>query len=304
MRLFGILIFTLATWSSFGQNQPCVSLFVNFEEPVPNWCDFELFIDTIDNPNNIWQVGTPSKSTFDSAFSFPKAILTDTIDYYPTNDTSVFVITKTAENGFEFSYNAVLDFNYRVETDSLNDFGMIEFSPDNGGLWVNLLEDSVYSNQLDWQDHPPTLTGSSEGWKNAKIDLAGLFELSFGDTVQYRFTFISDGIADSLDGLMFDDIYLWEAVLDVEENHLQSPNSKVYPNPANESFQVEFENSKNDQFEFVLLDAFGREVYRELTTSNQLLVSSQQFADGIYHYRLIGIEPKRNMSGIVVISNR
>jgi len=45
-----------------------------------------ITIDT--QANNIWQVGKPAKSQFNSAYSIPNAIVTDTLHPYPSNITS------------------------------------------------------------------------------------------------------------------------------------------------------------------------------------------------------------------------
>ena len=47
-----------------------------------------LNIDT--SNQNIWQIGRPSKIFFDSAYSKEKAIVTDSINFYPVNNCSYF----------------------------------------------------------------------------------------------------------------------------------------------------------------------------------------------------------------------
>ncbi len=61
-----------------------------------------LYIDTVSNPNNIWQVGIPQKTIFTDAYSPPNVIVTDTTNPYPVNDTSVFMIPHLADNGFMY----------------------------------------------------------------------------------------------------------------------------------------------------------------------------------------------------------
>ena len=51
----------------------------------------QIEIDT-SNAGNIWQIGQPDKAIFDSAFSAPNAIVTDTVNYYPINDSSSFIL--------------------------------------------------------------------------------------------------------------------------------------------------------------------------------------------------------------------
>src|SRR5687768_4104081 len=50
-----------------------------------------ISIDTA--AGNIWQIGIPQKVIFDSAATVPNAIVTDTINNYPVNNTSTFTIS-------------------------------------------------------------------------------------------------------------------------------------------------------------------------------------------------------------------
>src|SRR4051812_30284690 len=72
-----------------------------------------FYIDSLQT-NNIWQLGKPSKPVFDSAYSKPLALVTDTLHPYPINNTSSFiVIDNTDDCNF-----AGVDFWHRFNTDS------------------------------------------------------------------------------------------------------------------------------------------------------------------------------------------
>ncbi|MFI5135825.1 MAG: hypothetical protein ACHQD9_08235 [Chitinophagales bacterium] len=58
---------------------------ITFETP-----DSLLKIDT--TAGNIWEIGRPHKIFFDSAYSLPNAIVTDTLNPYPINNFSTFTI--------------------------------------------------------------------------------------------------------------------------------------------------------------------------------------------------------------------
>ena len=49
-------------------------------------------IDTTTYHHNIWQIGAPHKTVFSAAYTAPNVIITDTVNHYPVNDTSVFTI--------------------------------------------------------------------------------------------------------------------------------------------------------------------------------------------------------------------
>lgn len=198
-----------------------------------------VYIDTVSNQNCIWQIGKPMKSIFNSAYSFPNAIVTDTFNSYPINDTSSFIIfhdrSFVSGGGNE---SLILDFYFKMNSDSLSDFGKIEASIDNGQNWVNLLtQDS--SLQLYWLDAKPVLTGNTNGWVHYSEELSSLtYNLGFSDTLLYRFTFTSDSIQTNKDGWMIDEFSFqdwWEGIPEIQNDNLIS----IYPNPADENLFIQ-----------------------------------------------------------------
>ncbi len=65
--------------------QLCASYDVNFEDDG-SWCNVIFQVDTISNPINIWEIGSPNKTGFDSAYSYPNVIITDRLKPDPAND--------------------------------------------------------------------------------------------------------------------------------------------------------------------------------------------------------------------------
>src|SRR5665648_544964 len=105
-----LLILIPISFTSFGQ----LEWSINFEDPsVFN----KIFIDTISNPNNIWQIGEPSKLLFNSAFSPTHAIITDSLDPYTINDTSSFIITHYRTEGWLANILLLLDFYFKMDSD-------------------------------------------------------------------------------------------------------------------------------------------------------------------------------------------
>jgi hypothetical protein len=130
---------------------------------------------------------------------------------------------------------------YWANSDTLNDFGEIEFSPDNGNTWINLITDTVYNDNYYWWGEKPTLTGNSNGWKKFDVSLSDLgyvFNIYYTDTIQYRFTFVSDSIQDSLGGLMYDLLYFEDWVEGINDVNSNSFNIEISPNPAQEFLRV------------------------------------------------------------------
>ncbi|MBI1287628.1 MAG: T9SS type A sorting domain-containing protein [Flavobacteriales bacterium] len=311
-HMFFLSLLILSSVFSYGQDYPCYGGFsfwggytISFEDTV---CGFQFSEESPTDTINIWQIGHPNKTVFTSAYLGSKAIVTDTALPYPINDTSSFVIMNGTGYGFEYGNTVVLAGKYYVNSDSLNDYGIIEFSPDNGTTWIDLINDTVYSQSPNslyyWYSEKPVLTGNSFGWNEFWVNLAGFkneFEIQLDDTVLYRFTFISDSIADTLDGLMFDDLHFEDWAEGIEEQKFQNLSSKAYPNPTSSSLTIEFDNTRNQLFQLNIFDALGRVIYSKSATDQRISVPTDGLNSGIYHYTLTNNELSRRASGRFVV---
>jgi len=285
----GLIITILST--SFGQLED------NYELTFDNqWGLEHLFIDTMSNMNNVWQVGIPQKTIFTNAYSAPNVIITDSINSYPINDTSVFIITNVAfGQGFEWPYTVILAGQYFVNSDTLTDYGKVEFSPDNGITWIDMLNDTV--GYWYWNSYEkPVLTGNSNQWKSFWVNLAELgyfYGVQDGDTVLYKFTFISDSIQTNKDGLMFDDFHFEDWVEGIEEIGFDLIKSKCFPNPTENKLTVSFKNDKNSSFEIYVYDIHGKEIYKSKTNSNNVNLLVSEYITGTYFYKLLDKSEKK-----------
>jgi len=207
-----------------------------------------LIIDTTSNPNNVWQIGIPQKQLLYNAFSNPNVIITDTINSYPVSDTSSFEIIHLAEQGLSWGYGAVVSGYYSVYSDEPGDYGKIEFSPDNGITWIDLINDSLGTQCPNWDTQKPVLTGNSNGWQYFDVwfgCIASSISIQLGDTVIYRFTWISDSIPSNKDGLMFDNLNFadWaEGIEELQSNHLLH----LSPNPVSTELHITLDEPINN----------------------------------------------------------
>jgi len=276
-RLQLITILTLLIKISFGQTFDTI----NFEQVLPLQ---NLTIDTISNLNNIWQIGVPNKAIFNNAHSTPNVIITDTINPYPINDTSIFTIRHIVDEGFYYKQMAYLKGWYYVNSDSLNDYGLIEFSPDNGLTWIDIINDSAYiGTHIYWYTPIPKLTGNSNGWKYFDVNLAPLgyiFNFNFGDTVLYRFTFFSDNIQTNKAGLMFDDLiiedYVQEGISESKDENLIS----IYPNPSNEMLFIR-DTEINCKSNVQIINAEGQIVFEVFDFKGES-INTSLLPNGLY----------------------
>ena len=197
--------------------------------------------------------------------------------------------------GFEWPHTVVLAGQYFVNSDTLTDYGKIEFSPDNGTTWIDMLNDTVggwYWNGYD----KPVLTGNSNQWKSFWVNLAQLgyyFGVQDGDTVLYKFAFISDNIQNNKDGLMFDDFHFEDWVEGIEEIGFALIKSNCFPNPAKNSLTVSFTNDKDLHFEVYVYNIIGKEICNFQTNSSNVNLSISGFNKGTYFYKLVNRKEKK-----------
>ncbi|MCG8411454.1 MAG: T9SS type A sorting domain-containing protein [Bacteroidales bacterium] len=301
MKKLLVLLLLIISVSVYSQRLDYSGYDINFEDTTQF---VRIQIDTISNPNNVWQIGKPQKEIFTSAYSAPNAIVTDTINPYPINDTSSFIIKHIVPEMTGFCpYVAKVAGRYKIDSDTLTDFGIIEFSPDNGNVWINLLTDTQYVEQIWSYNEIPVLTGSLPGWNYFSASVAHfgpIYNIQPGDTVLYRFTFVSDSIQTNKDGLIFDNLYFQDWVEGINKIKNQF-NSEIYPNPSSGITDIKFRNDKNEAFELTLFDSNGIFLFAaETNNSNKIRIDLSNYKSGIYFYKLLNKNNNMLSSGKIL----
>ncbi len=271
-KILLLMSLTLTVATSFGQSY----WNINFEDTY--YLD-RVWIDTVSNPNNTWQIGTPDKIIFNSAHSPTHAIVTDTLHPYPVNDTSSFIITHIRAPLGGGNTVLLLDFYFQMNTDTLTDHGIIEASIDHGITWINLMtEDSTY--QLWWIEPKPILSGNTIGWTHFSLNLAALtYVFGYSDTLLYRFTFVSDGIQTNKEGWIIDDFTFndyWEGIQEIQNNDLIS----IFPNPTSDGLTIHGTNASSTQIVHVFKNT-GQLVYNNSNFQGER-IDTRQLSNGIY----------------------
>jgi hypothetical protein len=295
-QIFLFAFAMLLCGAAYSQNNYCIS----FEGTGlhENETDHLLWIDTLANPDNTWQIGAPQKPVFTSASTQPNAIVTDTLDSYPVNDVSSFLLRHNVGLGFLMPNWVVLAGRYAVDSDTLTDFGTIEFSPDNGGLWIDLVNDTSYGSAIDWGtfNTPPALTGSSGGWREFAVhleQLGPLFQMTEYDTVLFRFTFTSDGVQTNRDGLMFDSLSVWDVPpVGIQEHVGTQLQVQVFPNPSAEQVTLAWGSPLQTAHLLLVYDNTGRCVATRNVPAGEAAVTFLTTAHppGAYVCRLVSSE--------------
>ncbi len=268
---------TVIAATSFGQ----ILWGIDFDTPF--YLD-RIDRDTISNPNCTWQVGHPNKTVFTSAYSVPNAIVTDTLNPVPVNDTSIFYLKHVRNQNSIFHYFR-LGFWFQMDGDS-TDFGTIEISPDTGSTWINLLKkDTTYL--INWHSFKPTLTGSTSGWQWFELDMLqwasgwGNFPIAMtADTILFRFTYITDSNSTPHDGWMIDDFVLEDSFESVIEEIQNANLISISPNPTTDELIIH-RKKISDHSKIQILNFTGQVLY-EKTNFNGETIDTRQLSNGIY----------------------
>lgn len=275
LLLLGLLFMILC--KSYGQDTiytyawtPYMGYFYDLNDR--DTIDKYFFIDTTQT-NNIWQLGTPSKPIFNSAYSAPLALVTDTLNNYPNNNTSSFsFIVWTNCNWSE------INFWHRINADSLKDGGVIEYSIDGGTTWNNILN-STYSFSSNFYSINDTIESNSN--KSGFTGTSGwTYEWFFGPTlnnfIEYRFTFTSDSTNTNKEGWMIDDIVVNGVMVGINEIE-EASSVQIFPNPTSDFILIKT-NIITSFKSATIKDIFGKTIF----VTNQTTIDLSKFETGIY----------------------
>jgi Secretion system C-terminal sorting domain len=252
-----------------------------------------ILIDT-SVTTNIWQIGHPGKTLFDSAYSATDAIVTDTLLNYPINNLSSFTMTLLRSQGY-----MDIMFFHKFNTDTLFDGGTIEISLDNGMTWGNVIDSSFLSQyQMETMmgvsfnfyspgdsirslNNQPGFSGNSNGWIFSSF---GIFyqDSNFDlDTFLLRFVFASDSLENHKEGWMIDDLVPAANHTGFEE-HVKDK-VIIFPNPFAEEFTVRTLQHLNA--EVALYDLTSRRVLKQQFTG-AVTLRTTDLAKGLYIYEV------------------
>ncbi len=267
------------TSNGFYQHYPYFhdSIFLNYRDL--------LNIDTINYHHNQWQVGRPHKTIFNSSFSLPNAIVTDTTNSCIPNDTSVFVMKVSKHAWLDL---CAFSFKFRLDIDS-GDIAKVEVSSDTGQHWINILTDTT--GLFNYPSPKPDFSLSTIGWDSFCIAPSsfGLFSPTTIDSFLFRFTFIADSNSRPRDGWMIDDIvfgYMGENVPILPTNN---SNINIYPNPAKNELNI---TSTNRITSIIITNLLGQAIFKQNYNTDKITMDISEFTKGIYFIKVNGTEDK------------
>jgi len=267
--LVAILISTITVKTQ----PPLISCTINFEN---NPCNEGSYYIDYPGTNNIWQVCTPHKTVFDSAFSSPHAILTDSTGPYPVNNTSSFIIKfKVLDLGWA---EPALGGRYKFDSDSLKDYGRIDISFDQGATWLDALNSNAI---LYWYTPKPVFTGRIHQWREFGAMLSAP---SDQDTIYYRYTFISDSIQTNQEGWMLDDLQLIAHLEGIQDLQSQC-DINIYPNPSTSKITIEIPGMTNES-NLVIINIEGQQLIKRQISQPKTTIDISSLPSDVYFVRL------------------
>ncbi len=244
----------------------------------------------------IWHIGQPSKTRFSFAPTFPKALITDTLNSYPSNTTASMHFKVPMD--FPFGILAVqwvqsLDFEDSV------DGGIIEFRYTDTSAWQNMFNNNYVYNIFGYDStNVKTLSNGQVGFTGTDtlsniwlcIDMSWLwFSGAATDSfLDIRFTMISDSIDSQQEGWMIDNFNAHitgiHTINEVEQDRFIS----VTPNPTKGKLYLNAIKTGSLQYieSIQLMDLSGKMVQEWGAAPTKFEIDIQGHDSGVYILRV------------------
>jgi hypothetical protein len=254
-----------------------------------------IIVTLVPNTNvpNCWQIGPPQKVIFDSAATLPNAIVTDTLNPYPSNDSSAFVfgIKKPSSQGGVMA----LQWKQKIDFDKKNDGGIVEFSLDSGQTWLNAFTspyvykfygfDTLNHDTLPSGDD--AFSGVDSNWRDIWLCFSTSFVWS-QDSIAFRFRILTDGVDSSKEGWLIDNIITHMTFVHTVKDAQQTKYLNVYPTATTGIVHIEAEK-RNDYHiieEMALTDASGKVVRRYGLSPTKFWINIADLPPGMYRLKV------------------
>lgn len=242
MKRIAAVMLLMCSFTTYAQQQ--VQYFDGADTSATN----SILIQVDTSAGNIWQVGPPQKTIFDSAATSPNVMVTDTINWTPQNNTSRFTFSTIVPTSFGIW---AMQWKQKLDMDKHHSGGVLEFSKDSGQTWYNafnnpavynffgfdtLSKDTLWNNQY-------AFSGTDTNWRDIWCCVhASFLGSTFPMALYWRFTFQSDSSATSKEGWMIDNMnahFTWaHPVKDITmKDYVQ-----VYPNPVSDIAHIDIAN--------------------------------------------------------------
>lgn len=249
------------------------------------WTTLKIDIDT--TAGNIWQIGPPNKLVFDSAYTLPNALVTDTLNTYPNNNESAFTFGDLS-NIFDQTGISAIQWQQKLDMEP-GDGGIIEYTEDSIN-WYNVFDnpyvynfygfdtanvDTLFNGQVGF-------TGTDTTWRDIWLCFQGAYLLYHNYVVRFRF--VSDSVGTGKDGWMIDNFYLHNTIFHTVAEKEQEEYLKVFPTVT--TGRVYIEARKLQEFHIIesleVYDLDGKLVQQHQVVPTKFFIDLDDQPNGTY----------------------
>jgi len=277
--------------------------------------DFETIENITISDKGIWDIGIPSKTDFNSAFQGNRAIITDSINQLPSDTSSNFyIIIDSIE--IQKGTATILEFWHKFQLDETEDSASIDFSYDGGLSWFkgeNSPKDydifySRYFPSIKTENtYPDTIiNGDSEEWVRERYiwnwfycvaSTKSAYSDYLPDSIIVRFNIKNGSPIVSREGWMIDSLTIsYDMCTSIRENN--TDNSKIYPNPFNNHFSIELDNSLINKIE--IYNSLGQLIaFKSNINLPKYTFETDNFNNGLYFLKIYDNKENINIKQLV-----
>lgn len=267
----------------------------DFEGSQPQWVTANALNY---NSDNSWEIGTPSQTIINGAFSGTNAYTIDLDSNYTNRDSSgLFTPVFTIDNSKCYK----LKFMHKYDTEPFADGGTVEYSTDFAQTWNHL--GFASGTPQPWFNTPfITALGGSPGlpgWSGLEanwVQAEQTAQFFSGTNVIFRFRFASDNTVNNYEGWAIDDVCFEELTVPCVVG-IQDPEAdgvmlgQNFPNPFNGTSTVEYVLPGAGQVKISITDIIGQEIAvpvdgQKEAGSHSFTINSRGLGSGIYYYTL------------------
>lgn len=252
----------------------------------------------VDSLQGCWQVGPPDKTVFDSAYSAPNALVTDTVLPYPVGGISYAEFSVPVNF---FGEDIQMGFTHRLDVDPGEAYGWVEYFDASSTLtWVKADPwGSWNGGWIEWMgdgidtDSALIFTGSNNGWGNVQLGWRCISVVqgpneraSYPDSMHFRFAFQALANTNGRDGWLIDDLVVTNSGCMGSVRESVEPSLSVSPNPASTYVAMELANAPTGPMVMELFRADGVLVRREQVKGSRSTVDISALPTGPYVIRV------------------
>lgn len=290
MKKIILLFITILFFSLTGFSQETFYQYFDGAD-TSSWNSLIIKLDT--STENIWQIGPPQKDIFDTAATIPNVIVTDTFQYYPTDNISSF--SYGLPEGIFYWGILALQWKQKLDMTPEHDGGIIEFWNFQAVEWQNVFNNPyVYafygfdpSNADTLLSGEYAFSGTDTNWRDIWLCFDATW-LSYMDSLKFRYSFKSDTIPEDKEGWMMDNFMAHITIIHSVNEKEQEQYVDIWPNPS--SARVNINLRKTDEFHIIekmeLYNITGSlmQTYEYIPT--RFFIDVSNYPNGIYFLKV------------------